>query len=99
MGLPDPSELVNSLTATGAPSNFSGYGNPRIDALGREGQTIADPAQRAERYREIERLLIEDAPFIFIGVTQWATLKRPELQNFLWEPAVYQHWDRYWLEP
>jgi ABC-type oligopeptide transport system substrate-binding subunit len=34
MGLPDPAELVNSLVATKAPSNYGGYSNPSIDKLG-----------------------------------------------------------------
>jgi ABC-type transport system substrate-binding protein len=98
MGLPDPSEIVNSLIGTDAPSNFGGYGNPEIDRLGASGQSTVDAGERAEIYAEIERLLIEDAPFLFEGVTLWGTLKRPELQNFVWEPAVYEHWDRYWLK-
>ncbi|MGH2616007.1 MAG: ABC transporter substrate-binding protein, partial [Thermomicrobiales bacterium] len=99
MGLPDPSEIVNSLAGTDAPSNYGGYGNPRIDELGREGQTVLDPGLRSEIYAEIERLLVEDAAFLFEGVALWGTLRRPELQNFVWEPVNYEHWDRYWLQP
>ncbi len=98
MGLPDPSEIVNSLIGTSAPSNFTGYGNPRIDELGKEAQATLDRAKRAELYAEIERLLLDDAPFLFVGVLQWATLKRPELKNFIWEPVLFEHWDRYWLQ-
>lgn len=98
MGLPDPSELVNSLINTGAPSNYGGYGNSQVDALGLEAQSTVDPSRRADLYRQLEKLLVEDAAFLFLGVTQWATLKRPELQNFVWGPVLYEYWDRYWLQ-
>jgi ABC-type transport system substrate-binding protein len=97
MGLPDPAELFNAMLKTGAPSNFGGYGNPEIDRLGAEAQQETDPETRAALYAQMERILLDDAPYIFVGVAQWATLKRPELQNFTWEPVLYQHWDRYWL--
>jgi ABC-type transport system substrate-binding protein len=97
MGLPDPAELFNAMLKTGAPSNYGGYGNAEIDRLGAEAQRETDPAARAALYAEMEQILLDDAPYIFVGVAQWASLKRPELQNFTWEPVLYQHWDRYWL--
>ena len=98
MGLPDPSELYNSMMKTGAPSNYGGYSNEEVDRLGAEAQRTTDPAARGDLYGQAEQLLIDDAPYIFVGVRQWGTLKRPELQNFTWEPVLYEHWDRYWLQ-
>jgi ABC-type transport system substrate-binding protein len=43
MGLPDPSELVSSLIGTDAPSNFHGYSNARVDELGAQAISEADP--------------------------------------------------------
>lgn len=97
MGLPDPSELFNSMLKSGAPSNFGGYGNEEIDRLGAEAQRQTDAAARGSLYARMEQILLDDAPYLFIGVGQWASLKRPELQNFTWEPVLYEHWDRYWL--
>jgi peptide/nickel transport system substrate-binding protein len=98
MGLPDPAELYNSMMKTGAPANYGGYSNEEVDRLGAEAQRTTDPAARGELYAQAEQLLIDDAPYIFVGVRQWGTLKRPELQNFTWEPVLYEHWDRYWLQ-
>lgn len=98
MGLPDTSELYNSMMKTGAPSNYGGYSNAEVDRLGAEAQRETDPAVRGQLYAQAEQILLDDAPYIFVGVRQWATLKRPELQNFTWEPVLYQHWDRYWLQ-
>lgn len=98
MGLPDPAELYNSMMKTGAPANYGGYGNEEVDRLGAEAQRTTDPAARGELYAQAEQILLDDAPYIFIGVRQWGTLKRLELQNFMWEPVLYEHWDRYWLQ-
>jgi ABC-type transport system substrate-binding protein len=98
MGLPDPAELYNSMMKTGAPANYGGYSNEEVDRLGAEAQRTTDSAARGELYAQAEQLLIDDAPYLFVGVRQWGTLKRPELQNFTWEPVLYEHWDRYWLQ-
>ena len=96
MGLPDPSELVNSLVGTGAPSNYGGYTNPRIDALGKEAIAEADRTKRAALYAQIERLLLADAPFLFFGVTVPTTFSSTALQNVTWTPVLVTFWDRFW---
>ena len=96
MGLPDPSELVSSLIGTGAPSNYSGWGNSTVDELGAKAKAITNRARRAATYVAIEKRLLDEAPFIFIGVATWVTAHSDRLQNFNWEPVVYEHWDRFW---
>jgi len=96
MGLPDPSELVASLIGTGAPSNYSGWGNATIDKLGSQATAITNRGRRGSVYAAIEKQLMRDAPFIFIGVSTWVTYHSDRLQNFGWEPVLYEHWDRFW---
>ena len=96
MGLPDPSELVSSLIGTGAPSNFQKYSNKRIDALGAAAIGEADRDKRAGMYAEIERILLEDAPYLFLGVDSAPTFISEQLQNFYYEPILRTYWDRYW---
>jgi peptide/nickel transport system substrate-binding protein/oligopeptide transport system substrate-binding protein len=98
MGLPDPSELTASLIGTDAPSNFGGYGNPQIDELAAQAIAETDRDARAELYREMERILVEDAPFVFAGVDTRYTYTSERLRNFVWEPALWAYWDRLWAE-
>jgi ABC-type transport system substrate-binding protein len=96
MGLPDPSELVSALIRTGAPSNFKKYSNKRIDELGEAAIGEADSDKRAGMYAEIEKLLLEDAPYLFIGVGSAPTFISEQLQNFYYEPILRTYFDRYW---
>jgi ABC-type transport system substrate-binding protein len=98
MGLPDPAEIYVSLAGTDAPYNFGGVENPEGDKLAQQGVGETDQAKRAELYAAYEKSLIDNASLLFIGVSTWGTFRAPEVQNFYWEPALYQHWDRYWLE-
>jgi len=97
MGLPDPTELVNSLIATGAPNNYGGYGNADVDALGKQAQSETDRTKRGDDYAQIEQMLFDDAAFGFLGVGIWSFFHSDKLQNFIWEPANLEHWDIYWL--
>lgn len=96
MGLPDPSELISSLISTGAPSNYNGYSNARIDELGLAAVSEADRATRQGMYAEIERLLLEDAPCLFFGTASSPTFTSSSLENFYYEPVLRTFWDRYW---
>ena len=97
MGLPDPSELVSSLIGTGAPSNYSGWGNTTIDKLGAQATAITNRGRRGGTYAAIEKILLNEAPFIFLGVSTWVTMHSEQLKNFNWEPVLYEPWDRFWV--
>jgi ABC-type transport system substrate-binding protein len=97
MGMPDPVELASSLFGTGAPLNFGGYGNAEIDKLNAKGVGQSDSDARAQTYAEIERMLLDDAPFIFLGGGIVPTFRTTRVQNFFFEPILWEHWDRYWV--
>jgi len=96
MGLPDPSELVSSLLGTGASTNFNGYSNPEIDRIGLAAVSETDSAKRSAMYAEIEKLLLNDAPFLFLGVGLQSTFKSAALQNYYFDPVLRTYWDRSW---
>jgi oligopeptide transport system substrate-binding protein len=98
MGLPDPSELISSLVGTDAPSNFNGYSNAEIDELGRQGTQETDRTKRGELYAEIERKLLEDAPYLFFGVATQPSMTSDTLQNFYFDPVLFAYLDRTWQD-
>jgi ABC-type transport system substrate-binding protein len=98
MGLPDPSELTSSLIGTGAPSNYGGYSNPKIDELAAQALGEADRDARGALYAEVEEILLEDAPFLFFGVNVRTTFASEPLQNVLWTPVLWTFWDRLWKD-
>jgi len=71
---PDDHELwMAEMDRPGSGFNFVSYQNPRIEALLREGLTIpgCQPQDRAPIYREIQQILHNDLPYIFLaGIIQ-----------------------------
>lgn len=66
---PDPDDFlwVNFHSVNIGPrGNYSRYSNPRVDALLSLAQEIADWKQRVKLYSEAERILIDDAPVLFV---------------------------------
>lgn len=57
--LVDP--LFRRETMTGSDANWAGYSNPKVDALWAEASRTGDTAARAEIYKNIQRILYEDA--------------------------------------
>lgn len=43
-----------------------GYNNPEVDRLLEEGRSTLDEAERKDIYKQLEEVLLEDAPFIFL---------------------------------
>src|SRR5439155_11876593 len=58
--------LLHSSQWTPNGPNRALYKNPRFDELLTQGRQATDQAKRAELYREAQRLLVEDAPWVFV---------------------------------
>ncbi|PYM19695.1 MAG: ABC transporter substrate-binding protein [Candidatus Rokuibacteriota bacterium] len=58
--------LLHSSQWTPNGPNRALYKNPRFDELLTQARQVTDQAKRAELYREAQRLLVEDAPWVFV---------------------------------
>jgi peptide/nickel transport system substrate-binding protein len=54
------------LFKTGVGANRTGYNNPKVDALLAEGRSTSDAARQKEIYGEIQQIVWNDQPFIFL---------------------------------
>lgn len=50
----------------GASGNRSFYDNPEVDRLLDEARQEIDEAKRLELYEEVQKVLIEDAPMVYV---------------------------------
>jgi peptide/nickel transport system substrate-binding protein len=74
--------------AAGSPSgrgNFSCFSNPRVDELIEAGASESDPDKRADIYVELQRLIFEEAPAVFLYVPQEIEAASARVRN--WEPS------------
>lgn len=56
----DP-DSYSGLFATGSEENFSGYSNPKVDELFNKAKLETDENKRGELYKEIQKILVDDA--------------------------------------
>jgi peptide/nickel transport system substrate-binding protein len=85
----------------GSGFNFVSYQNPKIDELLAAGVSVpgCDPAERAPYYQEIQQIIHDDVPYVFIsgGVgdtgynSRWAGID-PGPWSFYWN--VHQWWNK-----
>jgi peptide/nickel transport system substrate-binding protein len=65
--------------------NFSCYSNARVDELIQAGASESDPEKRKGIYYEMQRLIYEDAPAVFLYVPQEIEAASTLVRN--WEPS------------
>lgn len=87
----DPVGYAEAKWHTHSPStpagraNFACYSNPRVDELIVAGAGEPDQDKRREIYFEMQRLIYEDAPAVFLFVPQEIEAAAVTVQN--WEPS------------
>jgi peptide/nickel transport system substrate-binding protein/oligopeptide transport system substrate-binding protein len=77
---PDPENFLTVLFHTrnvGSKGNLSRYANPRVDALLDQADASLDPDERVRLYREAERIILADAPWIFLHYYSTDVLIQP----------------------
>jgi oligopeptide transport system substrate-binding protein len=79
---PHPDNQLRDLFATGAGNNNSGYSNPAFDLLLDQATAATDPAKSTELYKRAQRLLVDDAPVLFIGYVNRRWLVKPYVTNY-----------------
>lgn len=62
---PDPAALA-SRYGTGSSSNYAGWSNAEFDRLCAEAAAESDEAQRAELYRQAQKIIVDELPAINI---------------------------------
>ena len=70
---PHPDNQLRDLFATGAGNNNSGYANPAFDLLLSQASVEQDPAKAHELYVRAQRLLVDDAPVLWLNTPSTAT--------------------------
>ncbi|MGR7000143.1 ABC transporter substrate-binding protein [Yinghuangia aomiensis] len=59
--------------------NLSGYGNPQADAALNRGRAALDAAARGAAYNEASKLIVQDAPMLFLTENQAGFIASPKV--------------------
>jgi peptide/nickel transport system substrate-binding protein len=76
---PDPDKTAEYSTE--GPNNHYGYSNPTVDDLLARGRTETDPAARVALYHELQQVLYDDAPIIWMYYPNGIIAYRNRIQN------------------
>ena len=85
----DPDHMMYMLLSSDRfpPAFNSGfYQNPRVDELLRKGRTTIDDKERIPLYREAQKLVTDDAPWIFVDHGKQVIVHRKRVQGFKLHP-------------
>src|SRR5215211_1168252 len=85
----DPDNFLYSLlgTANIGGSNTSWYSNPEVDKLLADAQAITDQAERKTLYQQAEQIIVDDAPWVFLGYQKHQLVARSNIGNLTLQPT------------
>lgn len=67
--------------------NSGYYSNPEVDKLLEAAQVSTDQAERARLYKEMQEIVQEDAPWVFVANWKQNAVTNDRVQNFSLEPS------------
>jgi peptide/nickel transport system substrate-binding protein len=85
----DPDHMMYMLLSSDRfPPAFNAgyYQNERVDDLLRKGRTTVDEKARVPLYKEAQKLVVEDAPWIFVDHGKQVIVHRKRVQGFKLHP-------------
>jgi peptide/nickel transport system substrate-binding protein len=97
----DPDHMMYMLLSSDRfPPAFNAgfYQNPRVDELLRRGRTTIDEKERIPLYKEAQRLVVEDAPWIFVDHGKQVIVYRKRVQGFKLHPNFDLVLTQVWLQ-
>jgi len=73
---------TSTSIAKGSPfNNVEGYVNSRVDALFAAGARATDPASRQKAYLEVQKILLDEVPVVWLHEINFPTLYRSKVKN------------------
>ncbi|MCK8786328.1 ABC transporter substrate-binding protein [Roseomonas sp. NAR14] len=64
-------------------TNTAGYSNPRVDELFQAGRTAATAAERQKAFSEVQHLLVEEVPLLWVVEVAYPTVTDKKLRNVI----------------
>lgn len=94
----DPNGLLAYLFHSKGGANSTGYKNPRVDELLDKAAATFGAQERRPLYQEVERLVVEDAPYVFLNYTPDFAVMSQKVQNWEWIPDLVPRFRNLYVE-
>src|SRR5260370_5996363 len=96
---PDPENFLEVLFSKRQwrSNNDTFFYNPEADHLMDEAAPIADLARRFELYRKAERIIIGEAPWVFLYHPVSYVIRQPWVHDYVLNPMRPSRFEKVWL--
>lgn len=95
---PSPADVVDNQYVTNAGSNYSGFSNAEVDKLAAQAHSIFDVAQQNQIYAQIEQLIGEAAPALYlVNGTYQGGVNPTRIANWHYRGEYGNYFDRMWV--
>jgi ABC-type oligopeptide transport system substrate-binding subunit len=91
---PDPQNFLDVLYHSQSQQNLSAFADANVDQLLVQARVERDVATRLSLYQEAERLIVAQAPVVFVSHGASAVLVKPRLQNYVLTPIGVTQWHK-----
>ncbi len=85
----DPDNFLYSLLAgaSAGAGNTAFYDNPEVNGLLEEAQRTPDQEARKKLYQQAEQIIVDDAPWVFLGWQEHQVVARANITGFQLQPT------------
>jgi peptide/nickel transport system substrate-binding protein len=85
----DPDNFLATLLAgwSKGAGNTSFYENPEVDELLRQAVLVSDMEERKTLYHQAEQMIVDDAPWVFLGYQKHQVVTRANIVDFQLQPT------------
>jgi peptide/nickel transport system substrate-binding protein len=90
----DFSPIGNTYFKTGGSQNYGGYSNPQFDELLKQADRELDATKRRTMLDQVQDLLDQDPPWLFIGYTDHLLMWRSNVKGLALDKRVQLEWGR-----
>lgn len=90
MDYPDPEDVLDVLFYSKSKQNNSRYSNPEVDQKLETARTERDTEKRLALYRDVEKILIDEAAWVPMFFDTTHALVKPYVKNFEFPPSIIE---------
>jgi peptide/nickel transport system substrate-binding protein len=83
--------FFNSVNKGGVNTSF--YGTPEVDQLLNSANEETETAKRKDLFNQAERMIVDDAPWLFVGHMKQQAALRKRVQNFVQQPTYIYYFN------
>jgi oligopeptide transport system substrate-binding protein len=88
---PDPQNFLDILFHSESLDNHMGYANSEVDNLLEEARTEQDHDRRMALYRQVEQILLDEAPWVPLEYATDYWLTKPYVKGLIYPPMIIPH--------